>query len=64
MSFWRDGDFIGTLMRNLPRTGYLYPVVVPFNSGVTFAITGMMVPPSLGKCLREGLTICCIMLHT
>jgi len=41
MSFWRDGDFIGTLVRNLPRTGYLYPVVVPFNSGVTFAITGM-----------------------
>jgi hypothetical protein len=41
MSFWRDGDFIGTLVRNLPRSGYLYPVVVPFNSGVTFAITGM-----------------------
>ena len=41
MSFWRDGDFIGTLVRNLPRSGYLYPVVVPFNTGVTFAITGM-----------------------
>jgi hypothetical protein len=41
MSFWRDGDFIGTLVRNLPRSGYLYPVVVPFNAGVTFAITGM-----------------------
>lgn len=41
MSFWRDGDFIGTLVRNLPRSGYLYPVVVPFNSGVTFAITAM-----------------------
>lgn len=41
MSFWRDGDFLGTLVRNLPRSGYLYPVVVPFNSGVTFAITGM-----------------------
>lgn len=41
MSFWRDGDFLGTLVRNLPRSGHLYPVVVPFNAGATFAITAM-----------------------
>lgn len=41
LSFWREGEYLGTLVRNLPRSGHLYPVIVPFNAGVTFAITGM-----------------------
>ena len=41
MAFWRDENFLGTLVRGLPRSGYLFPVVVPFNAGATVAITGM-----------------------
>lgn len=41
LTFWRDGRLLGTLVSNLPRSGNLYPVVVPFNSGVSVAITGM-----------------------
>lgn len=45
LSFWRDGLFLGTLVSNLPRTGQLYPVAVPFNGGVTVAICRLDVDP-------------------
>lgn len=41
LTFWRDDTLLGTLVTNLPRSGALYPVAVPFNCGVTVAITGM-----------------------
>lgn len=41
MTFWRDGQLLGTLVSNLPRGSSLYPVAVPFNAGATVAITGM-----------------------
>jgi hypothetical protein len=41
LTFWRDETLLGTLVTNLPRSGALYPVAVPFNCGVTVAITGM-----------------------
>ena len=41
LSFWRDGTSLGTLVHELPRSAVLYPIVVPFNAGVTVAITGM-----------------------
>lgn len=41
LTFWRDETLLGTLVSNLPRSGNLFPVVVPFNCGVTVAITGM-----------------------
>jgi hypothetical protein len=41
LTFWRDETLLGTLITNLPRSGNLYPVAVPFNGGVTVAITGL-----------------------
>lgn len=41
LSFWRDDDILGTLVRNIPRSGALYPVAVPFNAGAVVAITGI-----------------------
>lgn len=46
LTFWRDGSdgkakLLGTLVTGLPRTGQLYPIVVPYNAGSTAAITGM-----------------------
>jgi hypothetical protein len=41
LTFWRDDDILGTLVRNIPRSGALYPVAVPFNSGAIVAITGL-----------------------
>jgi hypothetical protein len=41
LHFWRDGRFIGTLVSNLPANVPLYPVAVPFNSGVCVTITGL-----------------------
>lgn len=41
MTFWRDDQLLGTIVSNLPRGSSLYPVAVPFNAGVTVAITGM-----------------------
>jgi hypothetical protein len=45
MTFWRDETLLGTLVANLPRTGNLHPVVVPFNAGVAVAITGLNMDP-------------------
>lgn len=39
LSYWRDEELLGTLVTNLPRSGPLFPVAVPFNSGVSVAIT-------------------------
>jgi len=45
LTFWRDEDgepkLIGTLVKNLPRSGQLYPIVVPYYAGSTVSITGM-----------------------
>ena len=41
LTFWRDETLLGTLVTNLPRSSTLFPVVVPFNCGVTVAITGL-----------------------
>lgn len=41
LTFWRDGDILGTLVKNVPRSGVLYPVAVPFNAGAMVAITGL-----------------------
>lgn len=41
MSFWRDDQYLGILVTNLPRGGSLYPIAVPFDVGSTVAITGM-----------------------
>lgn len=41
LTFWRDETLLGTLVTNLPRSGNIYPVAVPFNCGVTVAITGL-----------------------
>ena len=41
LTFWRDDDILGTLVRNIPRSGTLYPVAVPFNAGAIVAITGI-----------------------
>jgi hypothetical protein len=45
LTFWRDDGeetkLLGTLVTNIPRTGQLYPIVVPYNAGSTVAITGM-----------------------
>ena len=30
MSYWRNGEVIGTIVKSLPR-GNLYPVATPFN---------------------------------
>ena len=45
LTFWRDETLLGTLVSNLPSTGNLYPVVVPFNAGVAVAITGLNMDP-------------------
>jgi hypothetical protein len=45
MTFWRDETLLGTLVANLPRTGNLHPVAVPFNAGVAVAITGLNMDP-------------------
>lgn len=41
LTFWRNDTPLGTLISNLPRSGDLYPVAVPFNNGVAVAITGL-----------------------
>ncbi|KAL7561760.1 hypothetical protein ACA910_013300 [Epithemia clementina (nom. ined.)] len=41
LTFWRNDTLLGTLVSNLPRSGNLYPVAVPFNNGVAVAITGL-----------------------
>lgn len=41
LTFWRDEILLGTLVHSLPKNGNLYPVAVPFNCGVTVAITGL-----------------------
>eukprot|EP00521_Asterionellopsis_glacialis_P007185 CAMPEP_0195289262 /NCGR_PEP_ID=MMETSP0707-20130614/5611_1 /TAXON_ID=33640 /ORGANISM="Asterionellopsis glacialis, Strain CCMP134" /LENGTH=3115 /DNA_ID=CAMNT_0040349249 /DNA_START=115 /DNA_END=9462 /DNA_ORIENTATION=+ len=41
LTYWRDGRLLGSLVSNLPRTGNIYPVVVPFNAGVSVAISAM-----------------------
>jgi len=41
LTFWRGDTLLGTLVHNLPRSGNLYPVAVPFNCGVAVAITGL-----------------------
>lgn len=38
MCFWRNDTCLGPLVQGLPRTGSLFPVVVPFNARVTVAI--------------------------
>jgi hypothetical protein len=45
LTFWRDGTLLGSLVTNLPRSGNLFPVAVPFNGGVTVAITGLNEDP-------------------
>jgi hypothetical protein len=45
LTFWRNETLLGTLVTNLPRGGNIFPVVVPFNAGVTVAITGMNADP-------------------
>jgi len=41
LTFWRDETLLGTLVSDLPRSVNLFPVAVPFNCGVTVAITGL-----------------------
>lgn len=41
LTFWRGDTVLGTLVTNLPKASAIFPVVVPFNSNVTVAITGM-----------------------
>jgi hypothetical protein len=41
MTFWRNDDVLGSLVRGIPRSGALYPVAVPFNSGALVCITGL-----------------------
>jgi hypothetical protein len=41
LTFWRDETLLGTLIQSLPRNGTLYPVAVPFNCGVSVAITAL-----------------------
>lgn len=50
LTYFRNGEFIGTLITSLPR-GKIYPVVVPFNGGVRVAVTG--VEGDVEGCLRE-----------
>jgi hypothetical protein len=38
MCFWRNDTCLGPLVQGLPRSGSLYPVVVPFNARVSTAI--------------------------
>ena len=47
LTFWRDDVLLGTLITTLPRSSgtLLYPAVVPFNRGVTVAITGLEANP-------------------
>eukprot|EP00957_Ditylum_brightwellii_P101815 7759648-Ditylum_brightwellii.AAC.1 len=41
LTYWRDGQFLGMFVIHLPRSGHLYPVVVPFNASVSMGIMGM-----------------------
>ena len=41
LTFWRDETLLGSLVSDLPRSVNLFPVAVPFNCGVTVAITGL-----------------------
>lgn len=41
LTYWRDDRLLGTLVTSLPRGTTIYPVAVPFNVGVSVAITGM-----------------------
>jgi len=49
LTFWRDQDgestLLGTLVKNIPRSGQLYPIVVPYNAGSIVSITGMSGEP-------------------
>ena len=44
LTYWRNGLLVGTLVTSLPR-GALYPIAVPFNSGVTCVISGLHESP-------------------
>lgn len=41
LTFWRNDTALGTLITNIPQSGSLFPAAVPFNCGVTVAITGL-----------------------
>lgn len=45
LTFWRDSTLLGTVVNSLPRSLPLFPVVVPFNSEVTVAITNVQSDP-------------------
>lgn len=45
LTFWRNDTLLGTLVSNLPRSGNLYPLAVPFNAGSTVAITSIKGDP-------------------
>ena len=45
LTFWRNETLLGTLVSNLPLSGNLYPVAVPFNAGTTVAITSLKGDP-------------------
>jgi hypothetical protein len=45
ITFWRDDTCLGTLIHNIPRSGNLYPVAVPYNCGATVAITSLQNDP-------------------
>eukprot|EP00957_Ditylum_brightwellii_P051908 3937070-Ditylum_brightwellii.AAC.1 len=41
LSYWRNGQFLGMLVTNLPRSGHLYPMAMLINAGVSVGIAGM-----------------------
>lgn len=45
LTFWRNDTLLGSLVSNLPSSADLFPVAVPFNSGVSVAITGITEDP-------------------
>ena len=45
LTFWRNGDLLGTLITNLPRGGHLYPICVPSKAGCSVAISCMNEDP-------------------
>lgn len=45
LTFWKNDTLLGTLVSNLPRSGNLYPLAVPFNAGSTVAITSIKGDP-------------------
>jgi hypothetical protein len=45
LTYWRNETLLGTIVSNIPRSGSLFPVVVPFNAGVTVAISAITMEP-------------------